>query len=312
MPERFFPVRWFFRAMADMDPREYYAENAEREFERLTETLPKRFEFEHTAATLDDVLPDTNAGDASEGANAGARDTARPRVLDAGGGPGRYSIWLARQGYDVVHCDVTPELVALAREKTAAAGVADSVATNHGDVRALPFGDDAFDAVCCLGGVLNHVLDADERERAVTELRRVARPGAPVVVSVISRIGAVRYALTELGAAEDPAPAESAVLEHLARTGDYTEAVVEEFGAPEGWAANHAFRVDELEALLEDAGLAVERVVALEGVTANLHHELADPPEHVADAAREVTTMLREDRALAETSEHFLLVARAE
>jgi len=53
--------------MADLDPREYYAEHAGREFERLTETLPKRLEFEHTVATLEDVLP------------------ADGRVLDAGG-----------------------------------------------------------------------------------------------------------------------------------------------------------------------------------------------------------------------------------
>jgi len=41
-----------------------------------------------------------------------------------------------------------------------------------GDVRNLPHADDAFDAVCSLGGVLNHVVDPAERERAVGELRQ--------------------------------------------------------------------------------------------------------------------------------------------
>lgn len=279
--------------MVDLDPREYYAEHAEREFDRLTETLPKRLEFEHTVAALEDALP------------------AGGRVLDAGGGPGRYSLWLAERGHDVVHCDLTPELVALAREKTAEAGVADAVDVSHGDVRRLPFEDDAFDAVCSLGGVLSHVLDERERESAVAELRRVARPGAPVAVSVIGRLGGVRRALATLAESDGPDPASSEVLEHYARTGDYTEAVVERFDAPAGWAENHAFRVAELEGLLETAGLQSERVVALEGVTAGLHDELESPPEHVADAARAIASEYRDDRAAADVSEHFLVVARA-
>lgn len=290
----------FRSTMADMDPREYYAENAEREFERLTETLPKRLEWEHTIATLEDVLP------APTGADGDQR-----RVLDAGGGPGRYSIWLADRGYDVVHCDLTPELVALAREKAADAGVAAAIDAHEADVRDLPFDDDAFDAVCCLGGVLSHVLDERDRERAVAELDRVARPDAPVAVSVIGRLGAVRYTLKELGGTDDPDPARSEVLAHFARTGDYTAALVDRVDAPEGWAENHTFRVAELEGLLEEAGLEPERVVALEGITATLHDELEEPPEHVADAVREITTRLRENRALADVSEHFLVVARA-
>jgi SAM-dependent methyltransferase len=294
--------------MVEMDARDYYAEHADREFERLTESLPKRLEWEHTVATLDDVLPESAVGEDGGGDRAARK---RTRVLDAGGGPGRYSIWLADRGHDVAHCDLTPELVALAREKTREAGVADRVDATEADVRDLPYEDDAFDAVCSLGGVLNHVVDAGERERAVAELRRVARPGAPVAVSVISRVGGARYTLKALARDDDPDPSRSAMLAHYARTGDFTEAVVERYGGDDGWAAHHAFRVAELEALLDSQWLAPERVVALEGATAGLHEELDDVPEHVADAARDVADAWRDDRALADASEHFLVVARA-
>jgi len=276
-----------------MDPREYYAEHAEREFERLTETLPKRLEFEHTVETLDDVLPGGG------------------RVLDAGGGPGRYSIWLADRGHDVAHCDLTPELVDLARETAADADVADRVDHLAADVRDLPYADDAFDAVCCLGGVLNHVVDPGERERAVAELRRVAKPGAPVAASVISRLGGVRYTLKQLAVEDDPDPAEVDVLEAVARNGDFTEEIVERHGQSEGWARNHMFRVDEFETLLDSQGLDAERVVALEGMATNLHEEFADADDAVRDLARTLGDAFREDRALAELSEHFLVVARA-
>jgi len=278
--------------MVDLDPRGYYAEHAEREATRLTETLPKRLEFEHTVAALDDALPETG------------------RVLDAGGGPGRYSRWLADRGHDVAHCDLMPELVALAREAASEAGVADAVDSAVADVRDLPYDDDAFDAVCSLGGVLNHVVDESERERAVRELRRVAKPGAPVAASVISRLGGVRYTLKALAGEDDVDRARVDVLEAVARHGDFTEAVAERHGQDDGWARTHMFRVDEFEALLDSQGLEPETVVALEGLATNLHEEFADADDAVRDLARSLGDAFREDRALAELSEHFLVVAR--
>ena len=38
-------------------------------------------------------------------------------VLDAGGGPGRYTLELARLGYDVVLLDLTPELLGIAKNQ---------------------------------------------------------------------------------------------------------------------------------------------------------------------------------------------------
>jgi SAM-dependent methyltransferase len=44
------------------------------------------------------------------------------RVLDAGGGPGRYAVDLARRGYVMTLLDVSPGHVALARRRIAEAG----------------------------------------------------------------------------------------------------------------------------------------------------------------------------------------------
>lgn len=280
------------RARTPMRPEDYYAENATREWERLEETPVKRREFEGTVETLSEALPESG------------------RVLDAGGGPGRYSIWLAERGYDVTHVDLTPDLIDVAREKARDAGVEDAIDHGRGDVRDLPHEDDAFDAVCCLGGVLSHVVDGAERRRAVAELRRVARPGAPVFVAVIGRLGAVRYGIKET-AESDGDEAEWNVIEHVARTGDYTEAVVERYGAAEGWAENHTFRVAELEGLLSGAGLDPETVVALEGLGSNLHEELGGASGAAVESVGAIAREFRHDRAVADVSEHFMIVSRA-
>ena len=40
----------------------------------------------------------------------------------------------------------------------------------------------------CLGGPLSHVVNRQKRDRAVRELVRLAKPGAPIAVSVMSRL----------------------------------------------------------------------------------------------------------------------------
>ena len=44
-------------------------------------------------------------------------------VLDIGGGPGRYSVWLAKQGYDVTLVDLSENNIALAKQKFQEYGV---------------------------------------------------------------------------------------------------------------------------------------------------------------------------------------------
>ena len=78
-------------------------------------------------------------------------------VLDAGGGPGRYTINLAKMGYHVVLLDFTAELLEEAKKhikKARVEGKIDQVV--HGTICDLSsFDDETFDAVLCLGGPLS-------------------------------------------------------------------------------------------------------------------------------------------------------------
>ena len=117
-------------------------------------------------------------------------------VLDAGGGPGRYTLALAAQGYTMSLFDLSPALLALARQRIAesAPAVRERVpAVAEGSITDLArFGDEQFDAVLCLGGVLSHVIEAVPRRQALAELRRVAKPGALLFIAVMNRLGAYR------------------------------------------------------------------------------------------------------------------------
>ena len=117
-------------------------------------------------------------------------------VLDAGGGPRRYTLALAAQGYTMSLFDLSPALLALARWRIAESGpaVCERVpAVVEGSITDLArFGDEQFDAVLCLGGVLSHVIEDALRRQALAELRRVAKPGALLFIAVMNRLGAYR------------------------------------------------------------------------------------------------------------------------
>jgi ubiquinone/menaquinone biosynthesis C-methylase UbiE len=129
----------------------------------------------------------------------------RGLILDAGGGPGRYTIELAKMGYNVVLLDLTPSNLKFAermiRRSKVDDKVEDMVEGNIVDLSMFP--SNRFDAVVCLGGPISHVEGNSNRKKAISELVRVAKEGAPIFVSVFGRMGAlilsVQYWPREIG-----------------------------------------------------------------------------------------------------------------
>jgi len=89
-------------------------------------------------------------------------------VLDVGTGTGRAALLLARGGARVTAVDASEAMLAVARQRAAAEGVA--VKWLVGDAHALDFPDRSFDAVVCLR-VLMHT---PHWRRCIAELCRVA------------------------------------------------------------------------------------------------------------------------------------------
>jgi demethylmenaquinone methyltransferase/2-methoxy-6-polyprenyl-1,4-benzoquinol methylase len=98
-------------------------------------------------------------------------------VLDAACGTGDFAVADLRAGAGrVVGLDFSERMLERARRK------APEVAWVHGDMLALPFADGSFDAATVGFGVRNTDLG-----RALTELRRVLRPGGRLAVLEITR-----------------------------------------------------------------------------------------------------------------------------
>jgi SAM-dependent methyltransferase len=92
------------------------------------------------------------------------------RLLDVACGTGKSFIPMLQRGWKVTACDISAEMVELARGK-----VGDDVDLSVADMRELPaFGQ--FDLVWCLDDAINYLLDGEELERALSGMRRNLGP----------------------------------------------------------------------------------------------------------------------------------------
>src|SRR5690349_20407066 len=89
------------------------------------------------------------------------------RLLDIGCGTGKSFLPMVERGYEVVACDLSPSMVARAREKVAP-GRAEVVVA---DMRKLPqLG--TFDLVTCLDDAVNYLTSSDQLRAALEGFRR--------------------------------------------------------------------------------------------------------------------------------------------
>lgn len=107
-------------------------------------------------------------------------DPAHHRVLDLGCGPGALALPLAAQGRATFAMDLSPKMVAQARQLICAEVPSGQVGYAVADAERLPFADAAFDAIVTTG-VLEYV---PRIEHTISEMRRVLRPGGVVVATV--------------------------------------------------------------------------------------------------------------------------------
>ena len=156
--------------------RDHYNANAQREWNRIDE---HPFEFLLTTYMMEKYI---HAGD---------------RILDIGGGPGRYAIHFAKRGCNVTLVDLSEENVRLANENASVSGVVIQSHTEdclHLDALSLGLYDHVF-----LMGPLYHLLDPADQKDAVEIALSHLRPGGKLYVSFILAFGAIIFDLKNGG-----------------------------------------------------------------------------------------------------------------
>lgn len=231
--------------------RDYYAQLGEREWERLAHPTDGAVEYVVNRRLLAAHLPPAG------------------RVLDVGGGPGRYTIWLAQRGYTVTLADLSPNLLAIARERIRQAGVADRVeAVVEADACDLSrWDDDSFVAVLCLGP-LYHLPEAADRARAASELERVLQPGGIAAVALMPRLAFLRRIITL--ADERPHLLNSAFIASVLEHGEFINDI------PGRLTVGYGVEPSEVAPFFAQFGLEPLVLASSEGISVGIAQALAD------------------------------------
>ncbi|MGH2806070.1 MAG: class I SAM-dependent methyltransferase [Actinomycetota bacterium] len=217
-------------------------------------------------------------------------------VLDVGGGPGVHATWLAELGHRVHLIDPIPLHV----EQALLA--APNISANVGDARDLEQADGSVDAVLLLGP-LYHLVERDDRLRALTEARRVLRSPGFLFVAAISRYGALLDLLLRVNYVHHPAI--FSIVEKSVRTGLFE-------GTTGGLFTTAYFHhPEELSEELALAGFEESEVLGIEGPGAFV----TDFPERWADTDRrkallDVARLVEDDPAMIAAGSHLMGVAR--
>lgn len=157
--------------------RTYYDSQVETEWGRLARPY-RRFELSSTMHLIEAHFPN------------------EARLADIGGGPGRYTAALLERGYRMTLVDLSPNAISFADRKLTELGLAPeaTLCADARDLSALP--DAGFDGALLLGPMY-HLVEETDRGQALSELRRVLRPGAPAIVAFLNPWGILRAGITE-------------------------------------------------------------------------------------------------------------------
>lgn len=223
-------------------------------------------------------------------------------ILDVGGGPGAYAIWLADLGHEVHLVDPVAELVAHAQSLRGADGrkVTDC---RVGDARMLHHRDQTADAVLLLGP-LYHLIDAEDRRQALREAYRVLAPGGLLFAAAISSFASALDGLArDLFA--DP------LFDQIVKR-DIADGIHENrIGKLELFTTAKFHRPGELAAEVRAAGFSVLAIVGLEGpgwLFADFNERWEDPRRR--DDLLRIARALESEPSVQAVSAHILAVAR--
>lgn len=117
------------------------------------------------------------------------------KILDVGGGPGRYAIALSEAAHDVTLVDLSSKNLVLAKQKADENGILINDYVHSNVLNLSENIEETFDAVLCFGP-LYHLVTEEDREKAITECLKRLKPGGFLFTAFISAYAPINDCVT--------------------------------------------------------------------------------------------------------------------
>lgn len=258
----------------------FYDENVQNEWERLG--IRHRTEFAVTLRALKEFLPPAPA-----------------RLVDIGGGPGRYTFALTESGYRVSLVDLSQANLAFAQQQAAETGLQPEAILQANALDLGAFQAESFDAALLMGP-LYHLLTYEERLQALNETRRLLKPGGIVFASFISRFAAFRDAAAK---GVDWVREEPETNEMLLTSGI-------NLAADDGFTDAYFAHPDEIIPLGEAAGFKTLLRLGCEGVASGHEAHINSLTGQDFETWSEINYRIGKDPAAIGASDHILYIGQ--
>ena len=216
-------------------------------------------------------------------------------IFDIGGGPGRYSIYLAEKGHRVSLLDLSKRNIQVAKEKSGEQGII-LEAYIHGNALELEEHEQKYDIILLMGP-LYHLIEESDRKKAIEGALKLLKPNGIIFASFISNYAPIQDYLKSLY------PIESVdellvFLEDGKSSGD------------KGFTTAYFMDYKEAKDLMSSFGLTELVFGGVENILGSKEIEINALEEDQYNKWLEICYQLGKDESLMGTSEHFLYIGR--
>ena len=214
-------------------------------------------------------------------------------ILDIGGGPGRYAMYLAEKGHKVSLLDLSKKNIEIAKEKSEEKGI---ILENyiHGNALELGGYKQKYDVILLMGP-LYHLLDEKDRKVCIEEALRLLKPGGIMVASFISNYAPIQDYLKNLY------PIDS--IDELLIFLDDGESAGEK-----GFTQAYFTNPKEAKDLMNSFGLQQKVFAGVENILNSKEKEINKLEEEEYKKWLDICYKLSQDESIMGTSEHFLYI----
>lgn len=214
-------------------------------------------------------------------------------IFDIGGGPGRYSMYLAEQGHKVSLLDLSKRNIEVAKEKSSEKGI---TLENyiHGNALELEQYEQKYDVILLMGP-LYHLVDEKDRRGCIEGALKLLKPSGIIVASFISNYAPIQDYLKNLY----PIDSIDELLVFL------------EDGKSEGekgFTTAYFTSAKEAKELMNSFGLEEKIFAGVENILNSKEKEINILQEEEYKKWLDVCYKLSQHKSIIGTSEHFLYI----